>query len=92
MQESVRQKNYDWNQEQHYLSEIWENFVIHFSTAHRDLQESGEFAISETSFQTANLVQEVIDGVQEALNPIKDNEAKVDDLVHQANITIDTSM
>ena len=67
------------------IKKIWENFVIHFSTAHRDIKKSEELVVTETPFRTANLDQEVIVDVQEALNPTEDNEAKVDYLPLKSN-------
>ena len=45
----------------------WDAFQLHFSQAHRELRESGELEIRETPFNTANIVQEVIKGVQQVM-------------------------
>ena len=70
----------------------WENFTTHFSNAHRELRESGELLVNETPFHTANLVQEVIDGVQQALNPTTEDEQEADEILHSANIAMDASV
>ena len=70
----------------------WETFMLHFTTAHRELRESGELTVSETPFQTANLIQEVVEGVQQALNPTPDEEADAEEIFHHANVAADASM
>ena len=45
----------------------WDAFQMHFSQAHWELCESGELEVRETPFNTANIVQEVIEGVQQVL-------------------------
>ena len=47
--------------------QTWANFKTHFGQAHQELKEAGDLTIRETQFQTANIVQEVIDGVQAVL-------------------------
>ena len=71
---------------------MWDAFTTHFSAAHREIREYGELSINETPFQTANLVQEVIDGVQQALNPTEEDEIEADNLFHSANATVDASV
>lgn len=63
---------------------------MHFSQAHRELRESGELEIRETSFNSANLVQDVIDGVQLVLQPAMEAsyEAEAhDNMQHAHNIS-----
>ena len=48
---------------------MWDAFQTHFSQAHREIRESGELEIRDTPFNTANIVQEVIEGVQQVLQP-----------------------
>ena len=48
---------------------IWANFKTEFHQAHKELKEVGDLQLRETQFNSANLVQEVIDGVQSALQP-----------------------
>ena len=45
----------------------WNNFKIFFREAHADLRETGDLEIQNTQFNSANLVQEVIEGVQRAI-------------------------
>ena len=65
----------------------WDAFQLHFSQAHRELRESGELEIRETPFNTANIVQEVIEGVQQVLQPAMEAsyEAETADALHHAN-------
>ena len=51
------------------VQKTWGNFKTHFRRAHQELKETGDLQVRETTFDSANLVQEVIDGVQLALNP-----------------------
>ena len=50
-------------QDQH----AWANFKTHFRRAHQELKEAGDLKIRDTQFNSANIVQEVIDGVQSVL-------------------------
>ena len=45
-----------------------------------------------TPFQTANLVQDVIDGVQQALNPTEEDEIEAEEMIHNANTAVDASL
>ena len=60
---------------------------MHFSQAHRELRETGELDMRDTIFNTANLVQEVIEGVQQVLHPAMEAsyEAEAADILHHAN-------
>ena len=51
------------------VQKTWRNFKTHFRRAHQELKETGDLQVRETTFNSANLVQEVIDGVQLALHP-----------------------
>ena len=66
----------------------WDAFQTHFSQAHCKLRESGKLEIRETPFDTANFVQEIVEGVQQVLQPAfqASYEAEADDLQHQANL------
>ena len=46
----------------------WTHFKTHFQKAHQKLKEAGDLQVRDTQFNSANLVQEVIEGVQRALN------------------------
>ena len=70
----------------------WNTFTTHFAAAHCELRESGELLVNETPFHTANLVQELIDGVQQALNPTEDDEIEAEEMIHNAKATVDASM
>ena len=78
---------------QHYIQEwsrmpaacrSWANFKTHFHQAHQELCESGDLQVRDTHFHLANLVQEVIDGVQSALHP-PDTQDTPQVLQHMAN-------
>ena len=43
------------------------NFKNHFRQAHQELQEAGDLKIHDSQFNSANIVREVIDGVQSTL-------------------------
>ena len=65
----------------------WDAFQTHFTQAHRELRESGELEFRETPFNTANLVQELIEGVQQVMQPAMEAsyEAETADMFHQTN-------
>lgn len=69
----------------------WANFQTHFTTEYQTLRETGELSKQESSFNTANLVQEVVDRVQQALNPTPDDIAETAEILQQANIATETS-
>ena len=59
----------DWSR-LHQARKTWAVFKTHFCQAHQELRESGDLMVKETAFHSANLIQEVIEGVQTALlNP-----------------------
>lgn len=74
------------------IQKTWTTFTTHFAAVHRELRESGELSVQDTPFQTANLVQELIDGVQQALTPTNDDEIEAEEMIHTANATVDASM
>jgi len=67
--------------------QTWDAFQMHFSQAHRELRESGELEMRDTPFNTANIVQEVIEGVQQVLQPAMEAsyEAEAADILQHAN-------
>ncbi len=60
---------------------------MHFSQVHCELRVLGKLELWETPFNAANLVQEVIEGVQQVIQPnVKASyDAEANDLLHQAN-------
>ena len=69
-------------QDQH----TWANFKTHFHRAHQELKEAGDLRIRETQFNSANIVQEVIDGVQSVLKPPEPAPDAANDIInHMAN-------
>ena len=69
----------------------WATFQTHFTTEYQALRETGELTNKDSTFNTANLIQEVVDGVQQALNPTPDDLAETEEILHQANIATETS-
>ena len=51
------------------IQKTWGNFKTHFRRAHQELKETGDLQVRDTTFDSANLVRDVIDGVQLALHP-----------------------
>lgn len=67
----------------------WESFQVHFSQAHQELRESGELEERKTPFNTNKFVKEVIDGVQQVLQPAMEASYKSEAMgvQHHANTT-----
>lgn len=47
--------------------QTWAHFKTHFRQAHQELKEAGDLTVRESQFHSANIVQEVIEGVQSVL-------------------------
>ena len=86
---------------QHYIREwsrlqpaqqSWANFKTQFRQAHQELKESGDLEVRESQFQSANIVQEVIDGVQSVLQAPENNEPPPEILHHMANNAANTQL
>ena len=63
----------------------WDAFQTHFTTEYQAVRDSGELTNQESTFNTANIIQEVVDGVQQALNPTPDDISEALELMQQAN-------
>ncbi len=64
----------------------WASFKTHFRQAHQELRETGDLQVRDTSFNSANLVQDVIDGVQHALQAADPPDSSTPDVInHLAN-------
>ena len=64
----------------------WANFKNYFRQAHQELKETGDLQVRETQFNSANLVQEVIDGIQSALQPQDSTDGPTTEVLqHMAN-------
>ena len=61
----------------------WTTFKLHFRTAQQDLRDLGGLQLKDTAFK-ANLVQEVLDGVQTLL----DTNSTSNGITHNANLTV----
>ena len=75
----------DWNRLQQDQKTL-DNFQTHFSNEYRTLRESGKLDSQHSSFNTTNIIQELVNGVQTALNPTDNNVEETTQLIHQANI------
>ena len=83
--EKFKQGIREWNQLLP-AQKTWDAFQTHFSNEFQTLRDSGELTNQESSFNTANIIQEVVDGVQQALNPTQDDIDEMSELIHQANV------
>lgn len=63
----------------------WDAFQTHFTTEYQALRDTGELLNHESSFHTTNIIQEVVEGVQQALTPTLDDIAETNELIHQTN-------
>lgn len=63
----------------------WNAFQTHFTTEYQALRDTGELSTQASSFDTANIIQELVDGVQQALHPTPDDIAETNVLIQQAN-------
>ena len=63
----------------------WDAFQTHFTTEYQALRDSGELTSQDSTFNTANIIQEVVDGVQQALNPTPDDISEASEIIQQAN-------
>ena len=63
--------------------QTWANFKTHFRQAHQELREAGDLQIRESQFNSANIVQEVIDGVQSVLQPTDNTQDTTEDVINQ---------
>ena len=82
---------------QHYIREwsrldreqkTWSHFKTYFCRAHQELKESGDLQVKGIPFHSANLVQDVVDGVQTALqssdNTLEDPNTVIDQMANNA--------
>ena len=60
----------------------WANFKTQFRQAHQELKEAGDLQLRDTQFNSANLVQDVIEGVQSALNPPDATSEATNEVIH----------
>ena len=60
----------------------WANFKTQFRQAHQELKEAEDLQVRDTQFNSANRVQEVINGVQSALQPQESTEEGTNEVLH----------
>ena len=75
----------EWNRLQP-AQKTWDTFQTHFTNEYQALRETGELTDQESTFNTANIIQEVVDGVQQALQPTADDIDETSELIHEANL------
>ena len=75
----------EWNRKTRAQRQNWINFKNHFRNAHKELRAT-RIATMSSQFQQANLVQQVVEGIQQAILPGED--AATDEFLSQvANAT-----
>ena len=52
----------EWNRKP-VLEKTWLNFNEHFHVAHKELRETVDLTLRDTTFKQANLVQQVVEGI-----------------------------
>ena len=67
----------------------WPNFKVQFRDAQTELRDTGDLEIQDTSLHSANLVNEVIEGVKRALEPASEEAAIAEQqaMLHMANMS-----
>ena len=63
----------------------WDAFQTHFTTEYQALRDSGKLTNQESTFNTANIIQEFVNGVQQALSPTPDDISEASEIMQQAN-------
>ena len=76
----------DWNR----LPEVqktWPNFKAHFRRAHQEFRETTDVTLEESDLQrnNANLVQQVVEGLQQVMHTENNNDDTTDALLQMAN-------
>lgn len=74
----------EWNRLQP-AQKNWNNFQAHFTNEYQALRETGELENKDSTFNTANIIQEVVEGVQQALTPTPEDVTETEELIQQAN-------
>ena len=72
--------------------QTWAHFKTQFRQAHQELKESGDLTVRDSQFQSANIVQDVIDGVQAVLQAPDHNEPPPEVIQHMANNAANTQL
>ena len=66
----------------------WVSLKTHFRQAQQELKETNGLTVDQTSFDHANLVQQVVEGVQAALRPTEEENELADEYMENvANMT-----
>ena len=82
-----------WNRLQP-AQKTWPHFKTTFRQAQTELRETGDLQINDTPFHSENLVEEVVRGVQRALEPAAEEAAMAEQqaMQHMANATTQNQM
>ena len=67
----------------------WPTFKTTFRQAQTELRETGDLEVNQTEFHSANLIEEIVNGVQRALEPATEEAAYAEQqaMQHMANAT-----
>jgi hypothetical protein len=76
----------DWNRKPE-VDKTWTNFKTHFRRAHQEFRETTDLTVEDSELQrnNANLVQQVVDGLQQAMIDEPPTEESSDLLLQMAN-------
>jgi hypothetical protein len=76
----------DWNRKPE-LDKTWTNFKTHFRRAHQEFRETTDITLEESDLQrnNANLVQQVVEGLQNVMVPETPAEAPSELMLQMAN-------
>jgi len=69
----------------------WANFKNHFRIAQDELREVGDLELRDTPYHSTNMIQEVLDGVQQALGASPDDQLPPP-MIHEANAATQNQM
>jgi hypothetical protein len=74
----------EWNRKPA-IEETWPNFKTHFRQARQEFRETTDISLEESELarNNANLVQQVVDGLQSALTPDETQQNESADLIAQ---------
>ena len=77
----------EWNKKSS-AQKTWVSLKVHFRQAQQELKETNGLTTQQTAFDHANLVQQVVEGVQAALRPTdEENELADEYMENVANMT-----
>jgi hypothetical protein len=76
----------DWNKKAEAIK-TWVNFKVHFQQAHQDFRETTDVTLEESELQrnNANLVQQVVDGMQQHMDQDNNRDDNAEMMLQMAN-------